>query len=236
MGGFSPVVDGLVLPAHPFDPSAPHLSADKPLMVGSNRDEVVFFYMSAPDKSVFALDDAGLVKRINDRFGAHAQQLLTAYRAGRPDASPSQIAIAIESAAFAGAGSVAIAERKVALGRAPVFMYMLTEHINAPVPGTNYQLGAMHASDIALKFDNLEAMDVRRPWLTPEERADHEMAAKNMSRMWATFARTSQPAAPGQPPWPAYDLRSRTTMMIEAHCHVANDPYPAEREVWAAMS
>ncbi len=235
VGGFSPVVDGLVLPSHPFDPSAPSISADKPLMVGSNRDEVVFFYMSAPDKSVFALDEAGLIKRVNDRFGEHAQKLLAAYRRDRPDASPSAIAIAIESAAFAGAGSIAIAERKVALGRAPVFMYMLTEHINAPVPGTNYQIGAMHASDIALKFDNLAALETRRPWSTPEERADHQMAAKNMSRMWATFAHTSHPAAPGQPSWPAYDLRSRATMMIEARCHVAEDPYPAEREVWAEI-
>src|SRR5262249_45762467 len=159
-------------------------------------------------KSVFALDEAGLVKRIQDRFGDHAQQLLAAYRGGRPDATPSQVAIAIESAAFAGAGSIAIGERKVALGRAPVFMYMLTEHINVRVPGINYKLGAMHASDIAVKFDNLAAMEMRRPGLTPEERADHEMAAKNMSRMWATFARTSEPAAPGQPVWPAYDLRS----------------------------
>jgi para-nitrobenzyl esterase len=235
VGGFSPVVDGLVLPSHPFDPSAPAISADKPLMVGSNRDEVVFFYMRSPDKSVFALDEPGLVKRVTDRFGANAQKLLTAYRRGRPDASPSEIAIAIESAAFAGAGSIAIAERKVSQARAPVFMYMMTDHINATVPGTNYQVGAMHAMDIRLKFDNIASTEARQPSLTPEERADHEMAAKNMSRMWASFARTSQPSAAGQPAWPAYDLQNRATMMIASRCHVANDPYPAERQVWSEI-
>jgi para-nitrobenzyl esterase len=235
VGGFSPVVDGRVLPAHPFDPVAPAISADKPLMVGSNRDEVVFFYMRSPDKSVFSLDEAGLNKRIGERFGANAQKVLAAYRKGRPDASPSEIAIAIESAGFAGAGSIAIAERKVAQGRAPVFMYMMTDHINATVPGTNYQIGAMHAMDIRLKFDNVAITESRQPSLTPEERADHEMAAKNMSHLWATFARTSQPAAPGQPAWPAYDLNKRATMMIAARCHVADDPYPAEREVWAQI-
>lgn len=71
--------------------------------------------------------------------------------------------------------------------------------------------------------------------LTQEEHADHVLAAKNMSRMWASFARTSQPAAPGQPFWPAYDLDRRATMIIAARCHVANDPYPAEREVWAEI-
>jgi para-nitrobenzyl esterase len=235
VGGFSPVVDGLVLPSHPFDPVAPAISADKPLMVGSNRDEVVFFYMSSPDKSVFALDEPGLISRANTRFGAHAEMLLTAYRRGRPDASPSEVAIAMESAAFAGAGSIAIAERKAMQARAPVFMYMLTDHINATVPGTNYQIGAMHAMDIRLKFDNLAVAEARRPSLTPEEAADHALAAKNMSRMWANFARSSQPAAPGQPAWPAYDLQTRATMMIEARCHVAKDPYPAERQVWTEI-
>ena len=235
IGGFSPVVDGLVLPSHPFDPAAPAISADKPLMVGSNRDEVVFFYMSSPDKSVFALDEPGLTARANARFGANARKLLAAYRGDRPDASPSQIAIAMETAAFAGAGSIAIAERKVAQQRAPVFMYMLTDHINTTVPGTNYQIGAMHAMDIRLKFDNLGVAPSRQPPLTSEEAADHALAAKNMSRMWATFARTSQPAAPGQPAWPAYDLQTRATMMIEAHCHVANDPYPAERQAWTEI-
>lgn len=236
MGGFSPVVDGIVLPSHPFDPAAPAISADKPLIVGSNRDEVVFFQMFSPDKSVFSLDETGLRKRITDRFGAHAPKLLAAYQRSRPDALPSEIAIAIESAAFAGAGAIAIAERKVAQARAPVFMYLMTDHINALVPGTNYPIGAMHAMDIRLKFDNLEVAEQRQRSQTPEEHADHELAAKNMSRMWASFARSSQPAAPGQPAWPAYNLQTRATMMIASRCHVADDPFPAERQVWTDIA
>jgi para-nitrobenzyl esterase len=236
VGGFSPVVDGLVLPSHPFDPSAPAISADKPLIVGSNRDEIVFFHMTSADKSPLTLDEAGLNARIVKLFGANAQRLLTTYRRTRPDASPADIAVAIESAAFAGAGSIAIAERKAAQRRAPVFMYTMTDHINATVPGTNYQVGAAHAMDIRLKFDNLAPAESRMRSLTDEERADHVLAARNMSHMWASFARTGQPAAPGQPSWPAYDLDTRATMMIAARCHVANDPYPAEREVWAEVA
>jgi len=235
VGGFSPVVDGLVLPAHPFDPSAPAISADKPLIVGSNRDEIVFFHMTG-DKSPLSLDEAGLNARIARIFGTSAQKLLATYRRTRPDASPADVAVAIESAAFAGAGSIAIAERKAAQRRAPVFMYTMTDHINSTVPGTNYQVGAAHAMDIRLKFDNLVPSEQRVHSLTEEERADHALAAKNMSRMWASFARTSRPAAPGQPAWPAYELDTRATMMIAARCHVANDPYPAEREVWAEIA
>ena len=82
--------------------------------------------------------------------------------------------------------------------------------------------------------DVIETLGIR-VHLTPEEAADHAAAAKNMSRMWATFARTSRPGVPGQPTWPAYDLQSRATMMIEARCHVAKDPYPNERQVWTEI-
>jgi para-nitrobenzyl esterase len=232
MGGFSPVVDGRVLPSHPFDPAAPALSADKPLMVGWNRDEMVFFHMFGGEKAVFSLSEAELVVRIQRLFGQGGPQLLAAYRRSRPDASPSQIAMAIESAAFAGAGATVIAERKAAQQRAPVFAYMMTDHMHRPVPGTHYPMGAMHAMDIRLKFNNLGPTEAQFPSLTPEERADHELAAANMSRMWAAFARSSQPAAPGQPAWPAYTLPTRATMMIAARCHVAEDPFPEERLAW----
>jgi para-nitrobenzyl esterase len=90
--------------------------------------------------------------------------------------------------------------------------------------------------DIRLKFDNLAPAEARMHSLTPEESADHALAAKNMSQMWASFARTGQPAARNQPAWPAYDLQTRATMMIAARCHVADDPYPDERKVWEEIA
>ena len=44
-GGFTPVVDGKYLPHHPFDPTAPEISRDKPLMVCSNKDDMAFFFL-----------------------------------------------------------------------------------------------------------------------------------------------------------------------------------------------
>ena len=44
--GFGPVVDGIALPNHPFDPTAPEISRNKPLMVGWNEDEFTFFLMA----------------------------------------------------------------------------------------------------------------------------------------------------------------------------------------------
>jgi para-nitrobenzyl esterase len=56
-----------------------------------------------------------------------------------------------------------------------------------------------------------------------------------MSEMWATFARTGHPAAAGQPSWPAFDLKNRATMEIDAHCTVVNDPFGKERELWERL-
>src|ERR1700733_3909858 len=41
--GFNPVFDGKVLPQHPFEPSAPQISANVPLMIGTNKDEMLLF-------------------------------------------------------------------------------------------------------------------------------------------------------------------------------------------------
>jgi para-nitrobenzyl esterase len=38
------VLDGHIMPNHPFDPTAPVNSKDKPLIVGYNRDEMNFFF------------------------------------------------------------------------------------------------------------------------------------------------------------------------------------------------
>jgi para-nitrobenzyl esterase len=50
-GAFSPVVDGVALPHHPFDPTASAFSKNKPLITGWNEDEFTFFAMAFSDTS-----------------------------------------------------------------------------------------------------------------------------------------------------------------------------------------
>src|SRR5580698_4844935 len=52
----APVVDGKTLPGGPFDPTAPAMSADIPLLIGTTEFEVNFF----PNTRFDPLDDAGL--------------------------------------------------------------------------------------------------------------------------------------------------------------------------------
>jgi para-nitrobenzyl esterase len=88
-GGFTPVVDGTFLPHHPFDPTAPAVSRDKPLMVGTNKDEMAFFYWERKENDVFTLTYDGLDARLDTDFGANAERILATYRKSGPGASPS---------------------------------------------------------------------------------------------------------------------------------------------------
>src|SRR6266581_7139542 len=237
-GGFGPVVDGTYLPNHPFDPGAPAISADKPLMVGTNKDEMAFFFFERKANDIFSLTDDGLKARLDKELGADAEKILSTYRKSRPGASPTDLYIAITTARAMWLGSIEIAEKKFEQKSAPVYMYMFTHESNLIVPDTNHRLGAARATEIWYKFNNVDVegpKDPTRPSLIGTD-PDRKKAALNMSEMWATFARTGHPGAKGQPSWPAYTLQKRATMMIDAQCKVEEDPFGQERALWDSLS
>jgi para-nitrobenzyl esterase len=228
--GFSPVVDGLTLPAHPFDPAAPAVSGNKPLMTGWNEDEYTFFAWQQRDASGFGIDFAGLQAKLEPRFGADTARIVETYRQSRPSASPTDIYVEVQSVTLMGLGSIEIAERKAQQALAPVYLYNFGYKSETPVPGTNYPMGAPHAADIAFKFNN-----VASPGPFSGARPERLIASRNMAEFWTTFARTGRPAATGQPEWPAYDLAGRATMRIDTTCEVIYDRDAEEREMWRAL-
>jgi para-nitrobenzyl esterase len=57
--------------------------------------------------------------------------------------------------------------------------------------------------------------------------------ASRMSEAWIAFSRTGVPDHPGNPPWPAYTLAQRATMIFDRDVScVEMDPRSAEREAW----
>jgi len=214
-----PFVDGTILPEEPFGKAAPNISADKPLIVGSCKDETVFFYRMDP--SAFSLDESGLRSRLQLRLGNRADAWIQAFRRSRPHATPSELFIAITTAKPWRAHAVKLAERKAAQNRAPVYSYILDYRSPDLVPGTSFAEGSPHASDISMKFDTAANIGPKHP--------GRLQTASNMGEMWATFARTSKPGAKGQVAWKPYTLRKRATMIIDARCRLVNDPEPIER-------
>src|SRR6185437_12380995 len=108
-GGFGPVVEGKVLPHHPFDPEAPAISKSKPLISGYNRDETIFFFQQQRNTELFNLTEPSLKERLGREFGANAGAVYDAYYQSRPEASPTDLYIAISTARMIGIGAVTIA-------------------------------------------------------------------------------------------------------------------------------
>jgi len=223
--GFSPVVDGYHIPAHPYDPVAPSMSAGIPLIVGTNKDETVFLFRSMPE--IFSMDEAGLRQRLELIYKDKASRILQVYRHTRPDSSAADLYIAITTAQWMWIPAITLAERKVALGAAPVYMYVFSYESDMPVaPAVPYPMKAAHAMEIPFKFNHPEAID------SAARQSRRALATKNMSKAWASFAYNSDPSHDGIPQWPPYTLRQRATMFLDARCTVVDDPYREERLLW----
>lgn len=236
VGSFAPVVDGHYLPSHPFDPAAPKISANIPLIVGTNKDESIFQLEHRPLAEVektFNLDEAGLRERVRAALGTKGDKtdhVLEVLRKSRPKASPTDLFVAITTGMGTWFSSIVLAERKVQQNGAPVYMYRFSYESEVPVaPSVNYPMKTPHAIEIVFKFNHPEnsGNSGNRP-----ERFD---AARNMSHAWAAFARTSNPSFDGIPKWPAYTLKDRATMILDAKCTVENDPFREERLLWSEL-
>jgi para-nitrobenzyl esterase len=206
----APVVDGRALPRDPFDPSAPDISADVPLIVGSVNTEGTFF--TPPDSPLFTLDEAGMRTRLMPRFGETADKLIELYRKEMPNASPSQIYFLIN--AFPSA-AITQAERKSAQGKAPVFMYLFAWE--TPVEGGKRH--SPHTVELPFVFDNVLEQ--------PEEVGNGpelQPLADKVSGAWTAFARTGNPSTAGVPKWLAYTASERATMIINNEWKLVNDP------------
>jgi para-nitrobenzyl esterase len=231
--GFGPMVDGIVLPNHPFDPTAPEISRDKPLMVGWNEDEFTFFLWQSHDTSFAKLDFESLQTKLEPDFGVNTKRIIETYRKSRPDVSAPDIFIAISSINMMGLGSIDIAEKKSMQHGAPAYLYNFGYKSEVKLQGTDYTLGTPHAMDISFKFNNEQPGGA--PSFFGGSRPERFTASHNMAEFWTTFARTGKPAAINAPDWPAYNLSDRPTMRIDTKCEVIDNRFKDEIDMWRSI-
>ncbi len=224
---FAPVMDGDFMPTHPFDPVACPTSVDVPLLLGTNKDEAALFLARDPRRR--RLEEPELEERLKPLLGDRWQEILAVYRKNRPDATPWDLLVGINSEARRLAANV-VAERRSApalssaegAGGAPVFMYLFAWE--SDFLGGLYK--AAHAMEIPFVFDNVDDVPMTG------ERADRHALAAVMSQAWATFARNGDPNGAGLPHWPAFDATNRATMVFDTPSRSENDPRSEERKVW----
>jgi para-nitrobenzyl esterase len=213
--GFSPVVDGVSLPQNPFDPSAPAVSEDVPLIIGFNRTELTLF--AAGDPSLFALDEAGLQKRVQSLVGEQSEAVLRAFRADYPRENPSGLYFLIASAYPTVAYTHRIAELRAALGKAATYVYEFAWE--TPILGG--RLRSPHTIEMPFVFDNVGDPLVQKLVGTG---ADIFPLAEHVSGAWTAFAANGNPDSKGFPHWPAYTVADRNVMFINTESRVERDP------------
>jgi para-nitrobenzyl esterase len=213
---FSPVVDGVNLPAHPFDPAAPAQSANIPVMIGCTKDEQTLYNVGFPWWGKVTEADALAMLKKNPMLASKADALWAAAKKTFPNDSPSYLYTDILSKTFAFTGSVTLAERKAAQHGAPVYMYIW----NWGAPVEHGILRAPHTMEIGFAFDNID----KGPLLFGQSPSTQTLATA-ASNAWVAFAKTGNPNVKGLPTWPAYDATTRATMTFDTKSVVVNDPY-----------
>jgi para-nitrobenzyl esterase len=218
--GFAPVMDGRVLPHHPFEPVAPPESADVPVIISTTLEDAALRLTN------FNLDEAGLKTIFNQQYGEQGDQLLALYRRHYPQKSPYLIQAQAFTDAAGRRAAITQAERKAALKRAPVYMYIWAWES----PGFGGKFGAVHGIDVGASFHQV------RDAILGGGSAQGKVMCDRLASAWVAFAKTGDPNNPQLPPWAAYDETMRATMIFDTDTRVENDPRAEIRKFWAARS
>lgn len=216
-----PVVDHVALSRNPFDPDAPRLSEKIPMILGNVHDET---NVSTRGTEI-TWDNAAQVLNaaVSQYLGPYsAEQVVAKYREIYPNRTPEQIDTAAATAFRAWPGQRWEAERRAAnpVSQPHTWVYQMD------FAGANGK--AMHTIDIPFMFDNIAMAEVQ-VGSSPAQLASANALAATMSAMLIHYARTGNPNHAGLPNWPAYDLKTRGTMIWDRTPHIENDPRHEER-------
>jgi len=217
---FGPVIDGKLLPAQPFDPGAPGVSDDIPVMVGGTKDESAIFL--APDNAVWnrTLTDADLHKRVEPIAGSATDPVLAYYSCCKPAANAAERLITATTASNFGVRSILLAERKAERAKAPVWMYDFAWE----TPAFDGKLKSCHSVEVPFVFDSLNVIGERH------HKPGAQAVADKVSKTWATFART------GKADWAPYTADKRTTMVFNDDSRAVDDPDKDIRPLWSKVA
>ena len=223
---YRPVVDGRSLKTHPFDPGAPAISADVPLMIGSCETELTFSYSQAMENFSYNAEQAlNRIKGFTGVDNAQARQLMDVYRASRPQASPSDLWVMISTDHQYRRNGIRASELKAAQGKAPSWHYLFTW--KTPVLGG--LLRSPHTICIPFSFGNVDIAS----GLTGTG-ADRYPLQEKMMDAWHAFMKSGNPNHQGLSEWKPYTEKDHPTMIFDNQCRLINDPASEERTAISA--
>jgi para-nitrobenzyl esterase len=211
---FAPVVDDLVLPAHPMDALCSWQSASVELIVGTeqfdhwNMTGLSNTSVGYPqDFGRMTLD--GVRRHLHELVGDRTDDLLDVYRSSRPGMSPSALLALI------------VTDRD---WRIPAIRLVEARLRAEPIRATYMYLNASPAPVASLNFDHEHLAGY---WL-----GVGRALLEQIPPAWRNFAASGDPNHSRLPTWSPYDLRRRSTMLFGVESEAVGDPWAEERTVW----
>ena len=195
--GFSPVVDGNILPQHPFEPASP-VSKEVPMLIGTDFNE--FTFDISKDMTWEEAETA-----VKQRMGEKAEQFIAAFKKAYPKAQPKEMTYV--DTGFR-AGAVRQAAAKAAQGGAPAYLYLFTWK-----PESN-ALGASHGMELPFMLHNVS---LQRE-MTGASAAAYKFE-KVVSSIWLAFIKTGNPNVKVIPKWEPYTEENGITMILDNKCY-----------------
>jgi para-nitrobenzyl esterase len=220
--GFSPVVDGVVLPQHPYFPEASPTAAGVPMIICSTFNEQS---PSSFDASLEAITLEQVVERVKERagfgagFGDKAKEVVDAYAKAFPDMKPIDIWTLASSNR---AGVVSLADAKV---KQPPGVYVAWFGWHPPL--FDNRLRAFHCIDICFWFYNTDLMLSHTGGGARPRKLSTTMASYLLQ-----FMKTGDPNGGNLLAWPKYTTANGEVMVLNDACEVKNDP---DREARKAL-
>lgn len=232
--GLGPVVDGKTLPAALAIQIAERRSAEVPLVIGTNRDEMNLFYMSGLRELDAPMSDEEAARIIQGDAAklssTAALDVLRVYRESRTrrglPSSNRALLNAIQGDLYFRIPSVRFAEAYLRVQPA-TYTYLFTYES----PGMRGALRACHALEIPFVFGTLDApLQDRFAGTGP----DVERLSATMMTAWLHHAHHGTPAHAALD-WPRYDTSARPTMVFDKQSAVQPAPYDEERAIWDTL-
>ena len=208
---WGPTVDGKILPQHAFDPSAPALSANVPMIIGTVLNEFTNG-IGHPEYESMTMDEVR--KRVGSRYGEKATPVIEGFQRAYPGAKPFDL-LSVILATPTRQNAITQAERKSALNAAPAYLYWFTWQ----TPVLNGRPRAFHCAELPFVFHNTD----RCATMTGGAAEARELGAK-MSDCWINFARKGDPNHAGVPHWAAFTPDKVQTMIFDNKCELKSDP------------
>jgi len=224
--GFSPSVDGTILPQHPFAPQAAPTAANVPMIICSVENEQAPAWTDASLVNITLPEVAEKLKQragFGPGLGDKAMDVVSAYAKAYPDKKPVEIWSLVSSNR---AGVVTLADAKVKQP-APVFVTWFAWQ----PPLFDGRIGAFHCVDICFWLNNTDLM-----YTHSGGGARPRKLAEKMSKSLVQFMKTGDPNGPGLTPWSKYTSEKGETLVLDDVPAMKNDPDREPRKALPATT